>query len=433
MKRYSISAFAILFIGATVFSQRLISPGENLVDKKWIKDTKYELACFATNGSQWIEVSSFAVQVSNQHNKLAVYTALTMYSTNEKWLDTSIADANTMRPVYRSSFNPNREFALYYNKEVTGYYYDKKLKSRLPVKEAVKGPFFDSYIYTYILGGLPLQTGYKADLPVYDYKPGNASHIKVTSIKEVKSNIYKSDMTGEHAVWQVSVFEEATNESYQYFIGKNDRKLWKAEVVAADGQRFLFFNKELDYNPFTTRFDKESTLKLIQSGRSTISGVAFARDNENEGLLKGMAILNINKKQYAKQGTTVLLIPYTPYFKEWIALNEKLRKKGRSVPLTKEAADCIKLTTVFGDKGEFEFTNLMPGEYVLYTEFGYVHTSNRTEVVGYTDTYINGMFHASTENTETFSYSTNASANIKKFVTIKRDGETAEVKLKKTL
>jgi len=77
--------------------------------------------------------------------------------------------------------------------------------------------------------------------------------------------------------------------------------------------------------------------------------------------------------------------------------------------------------------------NLMPGDYLLYTEFGYTHTSHRTEVVGYTDTYINGMFQGTMANTEVNTYASNASANIKKVVTISKSGETVSVKLKKTL
>jgi hypothetical protein len=125
--------------------------------------------------------------------------------------------------------------------------------------------------------------------------------------------------------------------------------------------------------------------------------------------------------------------PYTPYFKEWVTINEKLRKQGRSVPLAKEAAGCIKVATVYDNAGNFEFTSLMPGDYLLYTEFGYEHTSVRTEVVGYTDTYINGMFQGSSANTEVKRYGTNASAAIKKVVTISKAGEKLSVKLKKTL
>jgi hypothetical protein len=145
-----------------------------------------------------------------------------------------------------------------------------------------------------------------------------------------------------------------------------------------------------------------------------------------------MAVLNINKKQYAQPGTTVVLIPYTAFFKEWLELNEKSRKKGRSIPLPKEVTECIKTTTVYDEKGNFEFVNLMPGDYLLYTEFGYVHSFSRTEVVGYTDTYINGMFQGTRANTTTNSYSTNASAAVKKVVTLKKEGEKASVKLRKT-
>lgn len=414
-------------------AQITLMPGETSFDKKYLKSTNFEMACFALSGKQMVEVSSFNVQVNATAKTFSIYTSLQMYSTNEQWIDTSIADAATLKPLYRSSYNPDREFALRFGKEVMGFYFDKQTKKKSNVKETAKDSFFDSYAYPYLLGSLPLSSGYRANMHVYDYKPANNTNIKTTRIEEVKSGMYISEMTGEHKVWQVSVFEEATNEKYEYHIDKDSRRLWKIEILAANGQRFILLNKELDYNPFTSTFNKGETLKLIKEGTATIEGVAFARDNENEGALKGIAILNINKKQYAKMGTRVLLIPYTAYFKEWVSLNEKLRKKGRSVPLPKEAAECIKTTTVYDNDGHFEFTNLMPGDYLLYTEFGYIHTTTRTEVVGYTDTFINGMFQGSSANTETYKYGTNAVAGIKKVVTVKKVGEKLSVKLKKTL
>lgn len=424
---------AVLAFSFQSNAQPVLKPGEGIFDRKYFKNEKYEMACFAFSGKQMIEVSSFSVQVNVNAKTLSVYTTLHMYSANEKWMDTSIADAGTLKPLYRSSYNPNREFALRFGREVEGFYFDHQTKKRNLIQETLKDIFFDSYLYPYLLGSLPLGSGYKASMQVYDYKPSNNSNIKNTRIEEVKSGMYISEMTGEHEVWQVSVFEEATNEKYEYYLDKDNRKLWKIEILSANGQRFMLLDKELDYNPFTNKFNKEEALKLVKEGSATIEGVAFARDNENEGALKGIAVFNINKKQYAKMNTAVILIPYTPYFKEWVSLNERLRKKGRSVPLGKEAAECIKTTTVYDNEGHFEFTSLMPGEYLLYTEFGYVHTSTRTEIVGYTDTYINGMFHGSSANTETYKYGTNAVAGIKKVITIKKQGEKLSVKLKKTL
>jgi hypothetical protein len=423
----------LIFLVKSSFSQNLLTPGNNSFEKKFIANSKYEMACFALAGNKMVEISSFTVQVNRNEKNISVYTNLTMLSNNEQYIDTSIAETNTLKPVYRSSTNPNRFMSIRYDREITGFYFDKQTKKKNQVREPMKEPFFDSYIYPYLLCSLPLTSGYQANIPVYEYKPENTNNFKDTRIEEVKSNMYKSEMTGEHKVWQVTVFEEATNEKYEYYIDKDSRRLWKIEILSVDGQRFVLLNKELDYNPFTTVFNKEQTLKLIKSGSAVITGVAFARDNENEGALGGKAILNINKKQFAQIGTSVILIPYTPYFKEWVTINEKLRKQGRTVPLAKEAAGCIKVTTVYDNAGNFEFTNLMPGDYLLYTEFGYEHTSVRTEVVGYTDTYINGMFQGTSANTEVKRYGTNAAASIKKVVTINKAGEKLSVKLKKAL
>ncbi len=425
------SIFMCCMLSVAVFSQQVLSAGTPDFDNKWLRNGKTEMGYYVWNEGKWAEIYSFNYEIVATTKTVSVITNLKSLFSADRWIDTAIAEAGTYKPLYRSSVNNDKEYVLRFGKEVSGYYYDKKNKKKELVKEAAGTGFFDSYTYPYLLGLLPLSSGYRKDLQVYEFRPGRKDNVKLARIQSVKSNIYVSKLTGEHKVWQVSVLEEATNDQYEYYIDKNDRRIWKIEVRAG-AQQLLLLNKESDYNPFKNSFNKEETLKMITAGNAVISGQAFARDNENEGLLKGMAILNINKKQYAQQGTTILLIPHTPFFKEWIQLNESLRKKGRSIPLTKDAAACIKVATVYDDKGSFEFVNLMPGEYVLYTEFGYVHTSNRTEVVGYTDTYINGMFQGTTANTEVNSYATNAAANIKKIVTISKKGETVSVKLKKT-
>lgn len=415
----------------TGYTQTVLVPGENVLDKKLIKNGTYEMAVYAESGGRQVEVSTFTIKINSTPKNLSVYTFLEIAGSKDPSIDTSIADGKTFKPIYRSSNSINRQMVVNYGKDVSGYYYDKKTKKRHTIKDQGNA-FFDSYTYPYLLGLLPLTTGYKNELAVYDFKPGNTSNTKKARIEEVKSNLYVSNLTGEHKVWQVNVYEEATKDSYVYFIDKDTRRIWKVDILT-QGQRLQMIDKEIDYNPFTTKFDKASTLNMVTAGNSVILGTVFARDNQNSGMLKGIAVLNINKKQYARSGTTVLLIPYTPYFKEWIKLNDDLRKKGRSVPLPREAAECIKSTTVYDDEGHFEFTNLMAGEFLLYTEFGYVHTSSRTEVVGYTDTYINGMFQGTRENTTTYNVNSNASASVKKTVTIKNNGDKEEVKLKKTL
>lgn len=427
----TISVIFFVFLKLNTNAQSLIKPGDNSFDKNFIKSTHYEMAYFAVSGRQTVEISSFDVEVKVNGKTISVYTRINSPAGNSIWSDTSIADILTLKPIYRSSNNSDKQYHIKYGTAIEGDYHDKRSNKNSQIRDKNKGDFFDSFIYPYLLGALPLTSGYKVILPVYEYKPEVKSMISNTRITEVKSSMYRSEITGEHAVWQVSVFEEGTTVKYEYYIDKESRKLWKVEILASNGKQYLLVDKELDYNPFTAIFDKDQTYKMVSAGSGTISGQIYARDNQNS--LKGIAILNINKKQYAQQGTTVILIPYTDYFKEWVSLNEKLRKKGRAVPISKEAAECIKITSVYDNDGNFEFTNLMPGEYYLFTEFGYTHTASRTEVVGYTDIYINGFFQGSTANTEVYKYNTNVKAAVKKIVTIKKEGDKVTVKLKKTL
>jgi hypothetical protein len=433
MSKHFFSIIIFSLLSSSIFSQNLLTPAENIFDKKFIANSKYEMACFAFSGQKMVEVSSFTVEVTTNVKTISVYTNLTMLSNNEQYIDTSIAEINTMKPVYRSSHNPNRILSLKYDKEITGSYLDKQTKKKNQVREPAKDAFFDSYIYPYLLGSLPLSSGYKANLPVYEYKSENTTNINTTRIAEVKSNIYESEITGEHRVWQVSVVEEATKEKYEYYIDKESRKILKIEIVTAGQQRFLLLNKEIDFNVvIKAPFNKEETQRLLTEGNAVITGVVFAKDNKNNMVLKGKSVFNINKKQFAQAGTSVILIPNTAYYKEWISVNEKLRKKGRPVPLSKDAAACIKVATVYDNEGHFEFTNLMPGDYILYTEFGYIKSTTHTEVVGYTDTYINGFFQGSTERTNTYEVGNAAKATVKKNITIAKDGETLSVKLAQT-
>ena len=100
------------------------------------------------------------------------------------------------------------------------------------------------------------------------------------NITDVKSNIYNSELTGEHQVWKVSVNEESTGNIYDYFIDKTSRKIYKI-TVSSKGNNLMLVDKETDFNPFKNKFDKEATLKMLTKGNSVISGEAFAKDDRS--------------------------------------------------------------------------------------------------------------------------------------------------------
>ena len=400
-------------------------------DNNLLKSGKYEMTYYLVDGGSRKEFATFSQEVTINDNKTAIYTALHPAGSSNTWVDTCISNSATLAPIYHSEYTPNGDYVLHYGKEVTGYYLDKNTGKRTAIKDPAKGVFIDEHFLSSYLTTLPLAPGYKKGIDIYAYSPANTtSNIKRFAVNEVKNSLYTSPLTGEHPVWLVTVTQDGGPNMYTYYIDKTVQRVWRVDMVL-NGQSMVVVDKESDYNPFHSKFNKEEALKMINNGSATIDGQAFARDNTAN--TQGMAILNLNKKQCAPAGTSVVLIPYTDFFKEWFELNDAARKKGRSVPLPKEAAACIKTTTVYDNDGHFEFTNLMLGDYMLLTQFGYKHGASRTEVTGYTDTYIDGAYVGTSPNTTTYDVNVGAVASAKKVVTIKQDGEKVTIKLKKTL
>lgn len=401
-------------------------------DSKQLKSGSYTMACYTVNNGSETAIGTFTIGVNPSGDKLSL-TTITALAGLEEWKDTAVSDLNTFKPIYLASHNTMKDMVVHFGNDITGYHVDKKTGERKQIKEAGNKSFVDSYTYPFLLSLLPLASGYQTDLSVFEYKPTNTDNVKKIVVEEVKNNIYVSKFTGKHDVWEVSVVEPATNDKMICYIDKKTRRLWQLEEFA-NGQQIRMVDMETDFNSIKAPFDKEATLKMVKGGNAIISGQVFARDfNDNGTVWAKMQVVNIQAKQVAPRGTQVILIPYNDYFKEWIKVNEAQRKKGREgIALSDDAAQCIKSTLVYDDAGHFEFVNLMPGEYLLYTEFSFAHSYSQSEVVGYTDHYINGMFQSTTANTVSRNYSVGSGATVKKVVTVDKPGEKVEVKLKKT-
>jgi len=417
-------------------AQTKISLGDKSVDKSFLKSETFVMGYSIKKNDTYIEIGNYETKITADTKRIDVKTTLLFHNSDIQWKDHFISDANSLGPISsNSNRSGDRNLTLSFSNTITGEFQNKS-GNKTPIKENRNENFFDISMYPFILKALPLDSGYKATIPVYDYEALELKNRYCNVvIKEIKTDVYISDFTGEHKVWRVSVFEESTKNNLLYYIDKSTRKFWKISIMSNKGDAILLKNKETDFNPFQNIFNEEETLKLVNDGNTTIEGVAYARDNENEGALKGMAVLNINKKQFAPKGTTVVLMPYTAYFKEWMELNKKQSKikNAKPIPLPKEAFDCFKFTTIYDDDGHFEFTNLLPGDYLLSTSFGYTHTSKRTEVTGMSDVYYKGNYVGSNVYTSVFSYSVAGQANVQKVISIEKNGEKLQVKLKKTL
>jgi hypothetical protein len=415
--------FSSQFCAVLLFGQALITPNDPSINKSLIKQGKFTMGYYVVKEDKATEICLYETEVKIDNQKFNLNTSLNFLQSNLRWKETVVADANTLKTFSRNSQRDTRSFSLAYSDKVSGEKTDKSgKKSR--VNFSLSEPFFDIALYPYVICALPLTTGYKAIIPVVDLDANEK--INKVLITEVKSSVFNSELTGDHNVWKVSVLEESTGHIYNYYIDKETRKLYRVDI-SANGTVLFLLDKETDYNPFKTQFDKEATLRMVTGGSSVIFGEAYARE-----AMTDISILGSNKKQVAAKGTRVLLMPYTAYYKEWFEINKKQAKvkNAKPIQLPKEAKECILFTEVYDDKGHFEFTNLMPGEYLLFTTFGYEETFLKREITGGADKYINGHYAGSEVYSDVFEYSRNAAANAMKTFTIKSNGEKLNIKLR---
>ena len=413
MKKYVFFYLLVLFeLG---FAQTKILPGDKSLNINLIKEGKFTMGYYFVKDGNPLEICNYQTEVGNSKDQLIFNSNLIFLKSDKHWKEYIILDKNTLKPINRKSERETRTFDIKHS-------------------NINKGDYFDIATYPLVLCALPLNTGYKAVIPVIDYDSANQNKIQNVTITDVKSNIYNSELTGEHQVWKVSVTEESTGNFYDYFIDKNSRKIYKI-TISSKGNKLMLVDKETDFNPFKNTFDKDATLKMVTKGNSVISGEAFAKDDRSgrDDSKIRIDILNVNKKQFAPKGTKVILLPYTEYFKEWMELNKKQKKiKGaQPIPLSIDAQSCILTTEIYNDKGNFEFTKLTEGDYFVFISFAYTDTFSRREITGTSDVYINGNYAGTQLNTDIFTYAQAGNANFQKVVTIKSNGETIKIKLKR--
>lgn len=404
--------FNFCFVG---HSQTITNIDSNTFDKKLLKSDKYLMDCFIEEENPKTKFATFNVEIEVTEKTITVNTALNYDRSNESIKDKTIADIKSLKPIYRSTFSKTYDYELNFDSTIKGYYLDKKNEKKTTVNDIIAPQTLDNFLYTYLLGALPLSESFKGSLSTYDYKSPNKNKTADVIIKEVKSTNLPNDDFKENRVWELVVSETAVNDNYHFFIDKNTRKLLRIEVETK-GQKIILVAKSVNF------------------GGATISGKVFARDNQNDGLLKGIAVLNINKKQYAPIGTNIYLIPSTPYYDNF-KKNAKIYKKQKKTPptLSNEFVNTIRTTSVQDEKGFYEFNNIAPGEYYLLVTFGYNHTHIGTEAVGQVDVFVNDNYQGSREIREVYSEEQNASAYVEKKIKVEKNSKKIIKDLKKTL
>jgi hypothetical protein len=453
MKKNKINFLILLLLSSlSAISQPVIEPGskdlngtllnKGLFDWAWYTDARGGLG--RELGAEKLKV------VSNGQNIVIVkHRKSKVKDINET--DSLILNANTLSPIYRGYKGDEVNYYIQYGANLKGVRTILDSKKKESLSEAYDSKFFDKESLPFVVSCLPLQVGYEAEIPVVNYtsefKPAFFRY-RITETTEMQTI---SERSGVKNVWKVTVKERKQGHEYLIYVDKPTRRILRVDFSIPSALfTYNFFDKETDVNPIKAPFNAAETVAMLTNGNSGIKGQAYTK-----GYGKKLGPIANRTKQYAQKGSIVLLIPNTPYFKEWVDYNLKLSKLtgpvytvdwggmfgnqgesnkttiGTFYPLPQEVSRCILLTKVTDDKGNFSYKNLKAGEYLLYVSFmadEYSHTTKDMvgqEIAISGDGYINSYPIWDVKN-----WTSEKTMKLSKFVTIKKEGETVDVLLK---
>lgn len=229
----------LLMISLVSPAQNLLVPGTKSFEKKWVRDDSYEMTWYAFRDTSKIEIGKVSIQIINNRKNVIVVTQINLKNMRGPWIDSTIADAQTLKPVYHSSYNMQRDMVLIFGRIVTGYYKDKTKNSFTLIRDTATIDYFDSNLYPTLIRWLPFRDGYKQDISIYDYNPAGRIGVLKAFVKDVKSGTYETKRSGKRNVWIVTVSDEmggGQGSTSTYFIDKADRKLWKQQMDAGSGK-----------------------------------------------------------------------------------------------------------------------------------------------------------------------------------------------------
>lgn len=228
-------------------AQNTIKPSDKSLQNRWLKSNSFEMIWYAERDTQRIQLGTVLTEIQMKDDKVSIITQVNLQGRNQQWVDTTEATIKTLSPLYHSSYNSNRDMVLKFGKQVTGFYHDKVKGTKLEISDTTEtNQYFDSNFYPHLLRVLPLKDGYTTTIPIYDFNPNGIQGIVNARVEKVESGTCVTASGKEVQVWRVTVSDELNTASKSistYFIGKEDRKLWRQEVVAG-GRRMLFIAAE---------------------------------------------------------------------------------------------------------------------------------------------------------------------------------------------
>jgi hypothetical protein len=225
----------IFLLPALAFSQMLLKPGHPCIEYQRISDEKSSMIWYLMQDTTKIEIGRVSSDIHIDSLNLTVTTIVKMRQAPAPWIDSTVADRNSLKPVYHSSYNNQRDLIIRFDSLITGYYSDKQKNSTIAISDSPSMEYFDSNLYPTLIRWLPLKTGFSKDLSIYDFNPNGKTGVMKVSVIAVRQCDYLYQDKEVKKVYLVTVKDDISNGTTTYFIDIETRKLWK--MVIASGER----------------------------------------------------------------------------------------------------------------------------------------------------------------------------------------------------
>jgi hypothetical protein len=244
IKQMKLITTLFMLVSVASNAQSPLTPSNKAFQKKWLHSKNYQMIWYGLKDTAKIEIGKVKTSITTDGKLLTVVTEVQMRGMNTSWIDTSVAEMNTLQPVKHSSYNMQRDMVLYFGKVVTGFYNDKMKKNNVAIRDTTVGGYFDSNLYPLLLGLLPLKEGYSREIVIYDYNPAGKKGIMKAIVKSVVSGSFVTQHNGIRDVWIVTTTDEISNSLTTYYFDKIDRKLWKQEMDAKGRKMVMFLDEK---------------------------------------------------------------------------------------------------------------------------------------------------------------------------------------------
>lgn len=226
---------ALVFLTSGMFGQTNLKTSAGF-NSKLLQPAKYKMRWFIQKDTLIKTIGTIETNLEIKEGKLIISQYVILVSSAHLWIDSTIAEYETLKPIYHSSYNAQRDMTLYYySGQIRGYFRDHIKKTEYNITDTCTGGFYDSNISPFLLTCLPLKKDFKTSFSVYNLGGPSVYGIKHITVTDTKESTYKTQGRRKKKVFVLDVYDDISLSTATYYIDKRTRATYEIAVKTPNG------------------------------------------------------------------------------------------------------------------------------------------------------------------------------------------------------